>query len=131
MGTRTGSDALVALYTDPCYGIRQVYPDAERPLSEGGTIDLEYDMIYAILAVFAYLRLQCSHSPWAEWTSAKDIYSPRNLRELAAGYPSSQGPYSKSTDVRLPVHSENYLGGTHHSGYRIAAYREPQGLPQG
>lgn len=42
MGTRTTSDNLVARYTDPCYGIRQVYPSAERPLREGQKINLEY-----------------------------------------------------------------------------------------
>ena len=57
METRSGSDALVALYTDPCYGIRQVYPDADRPLPEGGTIDIEYDMTCTTSNVFAYRRL--------------------------------------------------------------------------
>lgn len=53
MGTRTTSDNLLVRYTDPCYGIRQVYPSAERPLKEGQEINLEYTTIVCFLA-FTY-----------------------------------------------------------------------------
>ena len=42
MAARTTSEALGARYTDPCYGIRQVYPSALRPLPDGKEINLEY-----------------------------------------------------------------------------------------
>ena len=56
MGTRTTSDNLVARYTDPCYGIRQVYPSAERPLKEGQEINLEYTTIVRlrISTIYSY-----------------------------------------------------------------------------
>lgn len=42
MAARTTPEPLVARYTDPCYGIRQVYPSAERTLPDGKQINLEY-----------------------------------------------------------------------------------------
>ena len=57
MGTRTTSDNLLARYTDPCYGIRQVYPRAERPLKEGQEINLEYTTIVRlrISTIYSYM----------------------------------------------------------------------------
>ena len=54
MGTRMTSDNLVARYTDPHYGIRQLYPSAERPLKGGQEINLEYATIARLLVSKAY-----------------------------------------------------------------------------
>ncbi len=56
MSIRTTSDASVARYTDSCYGIRQVYPSAERPLSEGKEINLEYAAIVCSLLHLADIQ---------------------------------------------------------------------------
>lgn len=42
MAARATAEGLVARYTDLCYGIRQVYPSAERPLPDDKEINLEY-----------------------------------------------------------------------------------------
>jgi len=56
MSTKTTSDTLIARYTDPCYGIRQVYPSAERPLPEGKEISLEYMAIVSAVLHLADVR---------------------------------------------------------------------------
>ena len=54
MGTRTTSDNLVACHTDLCFGIRQVYPSAERPLKEAREINLEYTTIVGLRVFTTY-----------------------------------------------------------------------------